>query len=153
VRRARPAPSSALRSPAIGSNRQELTRTLLASSRLIPQLTQGARPLTHSSLTPSSSRFVLPPPLPNTKLNTGLAKSTVPKKFRVIDHPGHRRLAGGLRALLEKEVRGGKRVAVVFVVDGSKAGRDKEIGAVVECVLMSRTIFSLTADERPRNRS
>lgn len=98
------------------------------------QLTQGARPLTHSSLTPSTSRFVLPPPPPNTKLNTGLAKSTVPKKFRVIDHPGHRRLADGLRALLEKEVRGGKRVAVVFVVDGSKAGRDKEVGAVVEYV-------------------
>lgn len=36
--------------------------------------------------------------------------------------------------MLEKEVRGGKRVAVVFVVDGSKAGRDKEIGAIVECV-------------------
>lgn len=42
--------------------------------------------------------------------------------------------------MLSREVGGKKRVAVVFVVDGS--ARDKEVGSVVECVLSHPSLFS-----------
>lgn len=94
-------------------------------------------PPTHASLVPSTSHLLLPPPQ-HLSAATNNKVGPPPRKYKIIDYPGHPRLAQGLKELVIKEiVKGGGSVggtnggvAVVFVVDGS--GREKDVGGVVE---------------------
>lgn len=103
------------------------------------KLTHSTHPPTTASLLPSTTHFLLPPP----SYLAGQTYNKVgppPRKLKIIDYPGHPRLAQGLKELIVTEIvkgggsvsEGGKKggVSVVFVVDGS--GREKDVGGVVE---------------------
>ncbi|KAL7411014.1 hypothetical protein BDY24DRAFT_397382 [Mrakia frigida] len=106
---------------------------------IFSQLTHSTHPPTTASLLPSTTHFLLPPP----SYLAGQTYNKVgppPRKLKIIDYPGHPRLAQGLKELIVTEIvkgggsvsEGGKKggVSVVFVVDGS--GREKDVGGVVE---------------------
>ncbi|CED83644.1 Signal recognition particle receptor, beta subunit (small G protein superfamily) [Phaffia rhodozyma] len=126
------------------STNDALERTIIlvgppgsGKTSVFAELAHGSRPATHSSLKPSTSHFILAPPKTSSSSSstTGTKNKAQARKFKIIDYPGHPRLAQGLQDLLSREIRGKKRVAVVFVVDGAQSGREKEIGSVVDALL------------------